>query len=327
MIFPFHVQLDGAIEGFKKKLAAGTTRRGIGPAYADKMERIGIRMVDLINPKAFKKKFDLLYALKMASISKVYRQKMASKKQKVYKDYLQYGRILKKYVGDVSLEIDQAHKKGKKILFEGAQGALLDIDHGVYPHTTSSNVIAGAVCSGIGMGPHKIDKIIGIVKAYLSRVGESPLPTEQFGEMAHYLREKGGEYGTTTGRPRRVGWLDLVQLRYAVRLNGYTSLVITKIDVLNGLKKVPVCTHYKVGNKIIKEVPADLELFGKCKAVYKVMPGWPEMDAKEVPKMIKKGLKAFPVTFQRYVRMIERELGVPVELVSVGPERNETIAL
>ena len=225
---------------------------------------------------------------------------------------------MKKYVIDTSLELNNGLDKGKKILFEGAQGAMLDVDFGVYPYTTSSNTTIGAVGTGAGVSPQKIDRVIGVCKAYLSRVGGGALPTELIDKTGELIREVGGEYGTTTGRPRRVGWLDLVQLKMAVRINGLTSLAITKIDILNNLPTIKVCTGYKVGSKVIKEMPADLTVYNKAKPIYKTFKGWGDIGK------VKKYNK-LPVNARKYLEYIEKEVGIPIRVVSIGPERNETI--
>lgn len=325
LIFPFHIIMDGMIDEYKGALSAGTTRRGIGPAYADKAERFGIRVIDLMNPSIFKEKFDQLFDLKKNTLTKLYKQKITLNKQEIYKTYLNYGKRLKPYVGDVSLEVNHAIKAGKKVLFEGAQGTMLDNDHGAYPHTTSSNTIAGAACTGVGVGPKCIDEIVGVVKAYLSRVGSGPVPTEAKPKLADYLRERGQEYGTTTGRPRRCGWVDLVQLRYACRVNGLTSLAITKIDVLGGLKSIPVGMHYKYKNTVLKELPADLNVIRNCKPVYKELPGWANLTDKDFEAIITKGYKALPKNMKAYMKFITEHTETPISLVSVGAERKATI--
>ncbi len=341
IIFPFQVMMDKASEKsqVKKKLSALSTHRGIWPTYSDKMARVGIRVVDLINPEIFKRKFDLLFSVQQKKLSVLYNHGARLNKQKIFKQYQAFGRKLKPYVTDVSVELDKALKSGKKILFEGAQGAMLDVDHGVYPYTTSSNTTSGGVSSGDGIGPQKIDKVIGVVKAYLSRVGGGALPTELNNSIGDKIREVGTEYGTTTGRPRRIGWLDLVQLRLAVRINGLDSLAITKIDVLNNLKKIKVCTGYRVGQKTLKEMPADLSVYERCRPVYKTFRGWDvRISRSKIPafakasagkkdqrsKIIKK-YGRLPINMRRYLEFIEKELGVPIEIVSVGAEREATI--
>ncbi|MFA5995189.1 MAG: adenylosuccinate synthase [Patescibacteria group bacterium] len=327
VIFPFHIIMDGMIDEYKGGLAAGTTRRGIGPAYADKAERSGIRIIDLMNPKIFKEKYDKLFDLKRNALTRLYQQHITLNKQDIYKAYLNFGKRLKPYVGDVSLEVNEAIKSGKKVLFEGAQGTMLDNDHGAYPHTTSSNTIAGAACTGVGVGPKSIDEIIGVVKAYLSRVGSGPVPTEANQRLGTYLRERGQEYGTTTGRPRRCGWVDLVQLRYACRVNGLTALAITKIDVLGGLKTIPVATKYKYKNTILHELPADLEISRHCKPVYQELPGWNNLTDKDFQDIIQKGYKALPKKMKDYLAFIADATQTPIRLVSVGAERKATITV
>ena len=325
VIFPFHILMDGMIDEYKGTLGAGTTRRGIGPAYADKAERSGIRIVDLLNKDIFKEKFDQLFELKKNTLQKLYRQRITLNKTAIFNTYVRYGQRLKPYVGDVSLEVNQALKAGKRILFEGAQGTLLDNDHGAYPHTTSSNTIAGAVCTGVGIGPTKIDEIIGVVKAYLSRVGSGPVPTEAKGALGDYLRERGQEYGTTTGRPRRCGWVDLVQLRYAARINGLTSMAITKIDILGGLKKIPVAIKYKYKSSYITELPADLEVTRHCKPVYRELAGWKNLTDDDFTTILKHGYKALPNKMKEYMKFIADQVETPISLVSVGAERKSTI--
>ncbi len=325
VIFPFHIIMDGMIDEYKGTLAAGTTRRGIGPAYADKAERSGIRIIDLMNRSVFEEKFDQLFDLKKNTLRLLYKQKIHLNKNEVFEMYWKYGQRLKPYVGDVSLEVNNAIDAGKKILFEGAQGTMLDNDHGAYPHTTSSNTIAGAACVGVGVGPNKIDEIIGVVKAYLSRVGSGPVPTEAKGKIGNYLRERGQEYGTTTGRPRRCGWVDLVQLRYACRINGFTSLAITKIDVLGGLKKIPIATKYKYKNSFITELPADLNLQRLCRPVYKELPGWKDLTDADFQAIISSGYKALPPKMKEYMKFIADQSNTPISIVSVGADRKATI--
>ena len=325
VIFPFHILLDGIIDKNKGKLAAGVTKRGIGPVYTSKSDRSGIRMVDLINEKVFKQNFDTIFDRNYKILKEIYNISEDLDKKKIYKQYLEFAKILKPYIKDTSLEINNALDQGDKVLFEGAQGALLDNDHGAYPHTTSSNTISGAACTGAGVGPKRIDKIVGVVKAYLTRVGVSPLPSEDKGDQGKYIRERGAEYGTTTGRPRRCGWLDLVQLRYSNRLNSFTGLAITKIDILGGLKEIPICTKYKIGKKDINEMPADLEYYEKCEPVYESVPGWEDLSKEDLKKIVEKGYNALPENMKRYLDKIEKEIKVPIEIVSVGPGREETI--
>ena len=321
VIMPYHIVLDGALSGHQGSLAAGSTRRGIAPVYADKMFRNGIRMVDLLEPDVFREKLEKGYAFSKGLIEKSLGQILEITIDEIFDTYLDYGEKLKTYICDTSVELYKAHKAGKTILFEGAQGISLDVDHGVYPFTTSSNTAAGHISTGTGVSFRDIDRIIGVVKAYLSRVGESPLPTEIHGDEANGLREKGGEYGTTTGRPRRVGWLDLVQVRQAVRVNGLTEIALTKLDVLNGFNKLPVCVAYDVDGHQIKEMPASLTHYRKAQPIYEILPGWGDLSE----NIWDKGYDALPQTLKDYIDFIEQEVDCPVKIVSVGPQRHETI--
>ena len=321
VIMPYHIVLDGALSGHQGSLAAGSTRRGIAPVYADKMFRNGIRMVDLLEPDVFREKLEKGYAFSKGLIEKSLGQRLEITIDEIFDTYLDYGEKLKTYICDTSVELYKAHKAGKTILFEGAQGISLDVDHGVYPFTTSSNTAAGHISTGTGVSFRDIDRIIGVVKAYLSRVGESPLPSEIHGDEANSLREKGGEYGTTTGRPRRVGWLDLVQVRQAVRVNGLTEIALTKLDVLNGFNKLPVCVAYDVDGDQIKEMPASLTHYRKAQPIYEILPGWGDLSE----NIWDKGYDALPQTLKDYIDFIEQEVDCPVKIVSVGPQRHETI--
>ena len=321
VIMPYHIVLDGALSGHQGSLAAGSTRRGIAPVYADKMFRNGIRMVDLLEPDVFREKLEKGYAFAKGLIEKSLGQTLEMTIDEIFETYVDYGEKLKTYICDTSVELYKAHKAGKTILFEGAQGISLDVDHGVYPFTTSSNTAAGHISTGTGVSFRDINRIIGVVKAYLSRVGESPLPSEIHGDEANSLREKGGEYGTTTGRPRRVGWLDLVQVRQAVRVNGLTEIALTKLDVLNGFNKLPVCVAYDVGGNQIKEMPASLTHYRKAQPIYEILPGWGDLSE----NIWDKGYDALPQTLKDYIDFIEQEVDCPVKIVSVGPQRHETI--
>lgn len=320
-IMPYHIAMDGALSGHQGDLAAGSTRRGIAPVYADKMFRNGIRMIDLLEPDVFREKLEKGYSFAKGIIEKTLCQSLDISLEEIFNTYLNHGQKLKPYIQDTSVELYKAHKSGKSILFEGAQGISLDVDHGVYPFTTSSNTAAGHISTGTGVSFRDINRIIGVVKAYLSRVGESPLPSEIQGDEADDLREKGGEYGTTTGRPRRVGWLDLVQVRQAVRVNGLTEIALTKLDVLNGFEKLPVCVAYDVDGEQINEMPASLTQYRKAKAVYETLPGWGDL----ADNVWDQGFDALPETLKDYISFIEQEVACPVKIVSVGPQRHETI--
>ena len=321
VIMPYHISLDNALSNHQADLAAGSTGRGIAPVYADKMFRNGIRMIDLLEPEVFHEKLEKGYSFSKKLIRDALEEPFDLNLEEIFETYVKYGEKLSTYICDTSVELYKAHKLGKSILFEGAQGISLDVDHGVYPYTTSSNTAAGHVSTGTGVSFREIKKIIGVVKAYLSRVGESPLPTELHGDDAHTLREKGSEYGTTTGRPRRVGWLDLVQVRQAVRVNGLTEIALTKLDILNGFKKLPICIEYDITGTRIKEMPASLSQFRHAKPIYNTLPGW-----EELPNNVwDKGFDALPEALKNYISYIEEQVECPVTIVSVGPQRHETI--
>jgi len=326
VIFPYHRALDEAEEQFKGKMKAGTTKRGIGPCYEDKVGRFGLRMCDVVNKKTLAEKLDTLFKLKEKQIA-VYGGRFDFSKEQVIEEYSNYGEKLSKYVCDVNLYLNKAIDERKNVLFEGTQGTMLDVDHGAYPVGTSCNVTAGAACTGSGVSPTKIDAVIGLTKAYVSRVGEGPLPTELTGEIGDYIRKKGVEFGTTTGRPRRVGWLDMLALRYACRINGISGLAITKLDVLAGLEKVKICTAYSINNKKIDEVPVSCELLAQCKPIYKEMRGWEELEDGKADEIAKKGYGALPEELRDYVSEISKMSSIPVYLISIGPGRDETIIL
>tara|TARA_B100001769_G_scaffold167479_1_gene131825 strand:- start:5927 stop:7219 length:1293 start_codon:yes stop_codon:yes gene_type:complete len=321
VIMPYHIALDSALSSHQKDLAAGSTNRGIAPVYADKMYRNGIRMIDLIEPDVFNEKLDKGFDFNKGLIENALGKSLDHTKQDIYNTYIEYGKILKPYISDVSVELFNAYKQGKNILFEGAQGMSLDVDHGIYPYTTSSNTAAGHVSIGTGVSFKSVNRIIGVVKAYLSRVGESPLPTELEDKTADYIRESGGEYGTTTGRPRRIGWLDLVQVRQAVRVNGLTEIALTKLDVLNNINDILVCNSYDIGNREVYEMPASLTDYRNAKPIYQKLKGWGN-----IPENIwDKGFDKLPQTIKDYVSFIEDSVDCKVTILSVGPQRHETI--
>ena len=321
VIMPYHIELDGALSNHQGDLAAGSTRRGIAPVYADKMFRNGIRIIDLLEPDVLMEKLTKGYSFAKGIIEKALSKKIESSIEEIFDSYCSYGERLKPYITDTSVELYNAYKNNKSILFEGAQGISLDVDHGIYPYTTSSNTAAGHISTGTGVSFRDIGRIIGVVKAYLSRVGESPLPSEMHGNEAEALREKGGEYGTTTGRPRRVGWLDLVQVRQAVRVNGLTEIALTKLDVLSGLRSIKVCVSYDVNGENILEMPASLSQYRLAKPVYESLPGWDNLP----DKIWEKGFGALPETLKEYIKFVEDQIDCPVKLISVGPQRHETI--
>ena len=321
VIMPYHISLDNALSNHQGKLAAGSTGKGIAPVYADKMFRNGIRMIDLLDPNVFEEKLKKGYSFSKNIIEGALLQNFDTPMQKILKDYLQYGEELSSYICDTSVELYTAYQNGKSILFEGAQGISLDVDHGIYPYTTSSNTATGHISTGTGVTFRKIDRVIGVVKGYLSRVGESPLPTEISSADAESLRTKGGEYGTTTGRPRRIGWLDLVQVRQAVRVNGLTEIALTKLDILNNYKNLNVCVSYDIEGKTVTEMPAGLTEYRKAKPVYKTLPGWSSLPE----RVWEKGYESLPQELKDYISFIEDEVDCPVKIVSVGPQRHETI--
>lgn len=317
VVIPYHRTLDMLIEKSHEGSEIGTTLRGIGPAYTDKIARSGIRMCELVNEEVFRSRIDTILKEKNTIIEKVYGGEKID--ESFIDEYIKYGERLKPYVTDISAILYGYIKEGKNVLLEGAQGTLLDIDHGTYPYVTSSNPTSGGACTGLGIGPTLIDEVVGVAKAYTTRVGKGPFPTEIKGEVGDYIRDKGYEYGTTTGRPRRVGWLDLVILRYAVRVNGLTSLAITKLDTLDGLEGINVCTAYETSYGTISDFPSDLATLEEAKPIYHAIKGW-DADIS--------GARSFdelPKEAKEYIGFIEDSVGVPVSIISVGPERHQTI--
>jgi len=318
IIMPYHKAIDIARENRKGSRKIGTTGRGIGPVYEDKIGRRGIRLSDLVEPEIFKRKLAEVLPEKNFFLEK-YLGEAPLDEQAIIDEYLEYGRILKPYLGNVSHMLTKCIKDGDNILFEGAQGSLLDIDHGTYPYVTSSSTLAGGACTGTGVSPRYLDEIIGISKAYVTRVGEGPFPTELHDEMGDTLRKAGHEFGSTTGRPRRTGWLDVVALREAVRLNGLTGLAITKLDVLNELETIRVCTAYSYKGEMLADFPRDPEVLAECTPVYEEVPGW-QSDICGVTEY-----QALPETARAYLKQIEEWVECPVALISVGPRRDQTI--
>ena len=320
IVMPYHKAIDLAREAAKGSGKLGTTGRGIGPCYEDKVARIGIRAVDLLEPDTLEAKIRTNLKEKNFYLEKFLKAEPLEF-QPIYEKYSSMAEILAPFIADVSQEIDQAIKVGKTILFEGAQGTHLDVDHGTYPFVTSSNPISGTVCTGAGVGPDKLHHVVGIVKAYTTRVGAGPFPTELLDETGDYIQERGAEFGATTGRRRRCGWLDLVVVRDSVRLNGLTSLSITKLDVLTGLERVKVCVGYELDGRRIESRPASLKKLARCKPLYEDLPGWKE-DISSA-----KAVKDLPPQARNYLKVIEERTAVPFSLVSVGAGREETIKL
>jgi len=320
LITPYHRTIDKVSERFLGKAKIGTTGRGIGPAYADKINRIGIRIQDLFDPSILRQKIEGALRDKNQVLIKVFNRK-GIEIDDVLKEYLEYAEILRPYVTDTSLLLNQALDKGETVLLEGSQGTLLDVDHGTYPFVTSSNPTAGGASTGSGIGPTRISRVIGIVKAYTTRVGSGPFPTELFDEDGEKLRSIGGEFGTTTGRSRRTGWYDAPIARYAVRINGLTDFFLTKLDVLTGWEKIPVCVAYEIDGKRVEEVPSSQSDFHHAKPIYEYLPGWSE----DISKARK--LADLPINAQNYVKFLEEISGAPMSAIGVGPGRDETIVV
>jgi len=320
LITPYHRTIDKVSERFLGKSKIGTTGRGIGPAYADKINRIGIRVQDLFDQSILKQTIEAALHEKNQILVKVFNRKGITVNE-VIDEYLGHAEILKPYVTDTSLLLDQALQQGKVVLLEGSQGTLLDVDHGTYPFVTSSNPTAGGASTGSGIGPTKITRVIGILKAYTTRVGSGPFPTELFDEDGEALRKIGGEVGVTTGRNRRCGWFDAPIARYAVRVNGLTDFFLTKLDVLTGWEKLPVCVAYEVDGKHVEELPASQSDFHHAKPLYEYLPGWKENISKA------KSVADLPKNAQEYVKFLEKISGAPMSAIGVGPGRDETIVV
>lgn len=318
VIMPYHRILDALKEEARGKNDIGTTKKGIGPCYTDKVERCGIRVCDLIKPEVLRKKLEEYLPGKNDQIVKLYGGE-ALDLEEVYNTYRAYGERIKPYVADASVRVFDSIKANKNVLFEGAQGTLLDIDFGTYPYVTSSNTISGGICTGAGIGPTMIDSAVGIVKGYTTRVGKGPFPTELDDEIGEWIREKGHEYGVTTGRSRRCGWLDLVILKTAARVSGLTSFGVTKIDTLAGLEKLKVCVGYKLDGKVIDYFPASLEDLAECEPVYEEFDGWDDSinDARNYEEL--------PENAKIYLKKIEEFTGVKISIISVGPKRDQTM--
>ena len=319
LIMPWHLAIDQASERRLGKLAIGTTRRGIGPCYADKAMRLGIRVQDVLDPKILRQKIEVALAEKNLWLERVYETEPFDL-EAVASKYEGYAQRLRPYVTDTSLYVYNALREGKSVLFEGAQATLLDLDHGTYPFVTSSNPVASAAATGIGIGAGSIDRVIGVAKAYVTRVGEGPFPSEIEGPDQDTMRELGHEYGTVTGRSRRCGWLDLVALRYAVRVNGIDQLALTKLDVLSHFAEVPVCVRYTLrGGEETRDFPAHQSDFHAAKPVFETLPGWSE------PLDECTSVDDLPEAARRYVEFVEGELGVEVTLVGTGAERTSVL--
>jgi adenylosuccinate synthase len=320
LITPYHRTIDKVTERFLGNSKIGTTGRGIGPAYADKINRIGIRIQDLFDPSILRQKIEGALRDKNQVLVKVFNRKNIEMSD-VVEEYLAYAEILRPYVTDTGLLLNQALAEGKTVLLEGSQGTLLDVDHGTYPFVTSSNPTAGGACTGSGIGPTKITTVIGIIKAYTTRVGSGPFPTELLDEDGEKLRKIGGEVGVTTGRNRRCGWYDAPIARYAVRVNGLTDFFLTKLDVLTGWEKIPVCVAYEIDGKRFAELPASQSDFHHAKPIYEYLAGWTQ-DISSA-----RTLEELPENARRYVKYLEEISGAPMSAIGVGPGRNQTIVV
>lgn len=321
LIMPYHQELDRVTERFLGKSKLGTTKRGIGPAYADKAARVGIRLQDLLDEKIFREKLDLALREKNGVLAKVY-NRLPLKAADIFGRYRSYLGRLEPMIADTVHLVQEALEAGQEVLFEGAQATFLDLDHGTYPYVTSSNPVAGGACTGAGVGPRDIGRIIGVAKAYVTRVGSGPFPTELFDETGALLVERGGEYGTNTGRRRRTGWLDAVMLRHAVRLNTCTELAVTKLDVLAPLPELRICVAYEdEDGRRYEHVPYHQSVLHKVRPIYETLPGW-GADIDEVNRV-----EDLPAAARGYVAAVEALAGVPVTYVSVGPARSQTVVM
>lgn len=320
IIMPYHRAIEKESEKLKGFLRIGTTGRGIGPTYADKMARVGIRVVDLIDREVFREKLRINLQEMNYFLERLYNVK-GFILDDVYKEYVGYAERMKGFVVDTALILDSAIKERKNILFEGAQGTHLDVDHGTYPYVTSSNATAGGACTGSGVGPTKMDKVLGVVKAYTTRVGSGPFPTELKDKTGELLRERGREYGATTGRPRRCGWFDVLATSYAAKVNGFTDIAITKLDVLDALQEIKICTGYRYNGKRFDEMPSELKILEGCEPVYESMEGWTVSTS---------GITEYedlPQKAKIYIERFQELVGVEVGIISTGFRRDETILL
>ena len=320
VVFPYHKKLDLLIEKQKGNSMIGTTGRGIGPCYTDKIARDGIRVAELLHKEHFKEKLKKTVEEKNRLFVDLYKDEPVSWEE-IYEEYCVYAEKISPFVCDTVDLMAKAIEDNKKILFEGAQGTLLDVDFGTYPYTTSSNASAGGVSPGIGVSPKQIHDIIGITKAYATRVGSGPFPTEIDGEQGEHIRKKGGEFGSTTGRPRRCGWFDAVAIQHSVRISGVDSLIVTKLDVLDDQETIRICTGYKSNKKVYHNFPADLDVLENCEPVYEEVSGWME-DTSKV-----RDVKSLPGKAMDYIRKVEEIIGLKVKMVSVGPERLQIISI
>ncbi|MDD5393710.1 MAG: adenylosuccinate synthase [Thiothrix sp.] len=320
LILPYHVALDAAREKARGKQAIGTTGRGIGPAYEDKISRRGLRVGDLLNPEQFETKLRGIMEYHNFMLVNYFKCD-AVDPDAVLAEAMKMAEIIKPMITDIPNRLAELRKAGKDVMLEGAQGTLLDIDHGTYPFVTSSSTTAGGACTGSGIGPRNLDYILGITKAYTTRVGSGPFPTELFDDVGAYIAKQGNEFGSTTGRPRRCGWYDAVSLRRAMHINSISGLCITKLDVLDGLETVRICTAYKLDGNIIDVPPVDTDEFSRCEPVYEDMPGWTESTFGAT------SYDALPANAKAYLKRLEEVVETPIDIISTGPDRDQTIIL
>jgi len=326
IVLRYHRDLDGAEERARGAKGVGTTGRGIGPCYEDKVARHGIRVCDILDQVGLKEKLDLVYPIKQRQIAVLGGGELPPK-QEMLDMLLRFGERYAEHICDTSVLVNQFIRNGKKVLFEGAQGTMLDIDHGTYPYVTSSSCITGGICTGAGVGPSSIHEVIGVMKAYTTRVGAGPFPTELSDEVGKELLTNGGEYGATTGRARRCGWLDMVVVRHAVRLNGITSLAVTKLDVLNGMRSLKVAVGYEIDGKVEANFPADLSRLARAQPVYEELAGWQGWGERRAADVASGGYDALPEGMREYLEFISKTAGVPIKIIGIGKERNDTIDL
>lgn len=317
VILPYHIKQDEVEEERKGANKIGTTKKGIGPAYMDKAARTGIRIADLLDKEIFKEKLEHNLTEKNRLLERLY-ETNGFTMEDIFEEYYILGQKIKEYVCDTSVVLNDALDKGRRVLFEGAQGVMLDIDQGTYPFVTSSNPVAGGVTIGSGIGPTKITHVVGVSKAYTTRVGDGPFPTELTDEIGHQIREVGREYGTTTGRPRRVGWFDSVVVRHARRVSGITDLSLNSIDVLTGIDKLKICVAYRYNGEVIEEFPASLKVLSQCEPIYEELPGWDE----DITSC--KSLDELPANARHYLERVSQLTGIPLSIFSVGPDRTQT---
>ncbi|TET38829.1 MAG: adenylosuccinate synthase [Dehalococcoidia bacterium] len=320
LIMPYHTLLDGLEEESRGGGALGTTRKGIGPCYMDKAARLGIRTGDLLEKEAFYERLRFVLDLKNRILTRVYEAQPLSLEE-IYDNYCHYGQLLAPFIRETNLMVEQALEKGEIVLLEGAQGTMLDIDFGTYPYVTSTSSMAGGACSGLGLSPVKIERVIGVFKAYTTRVGSGPLPTELFDETGELIRERAHEYGTTTGRPRRCGWFDAVIGRFSARINGFSGAALTRLDILDALPSLKICTAYKLDGNTLQNPPSNSGLLARCEPIYEELPGW-QSDINMLRRF-----EDLPPEARSYVRRLEELIACPIDLISVGPRREQTIVV